>query len=171
MKNHYPYQEKVITYHEAKNISNELHRSGKTTVLVSGCYDIVHLGHVRFLFDAKKLGDALFVSVASDDIIRQLKGPDRPVMHQRYRASMLASLVPTDYVIISEEPISFPNRINFKQLMSSIMPDVLAVNSTDKSLDAKRELISSMGGKMAVIDVATTAITSTTEIIEKIKHL
>lgn len=167
----YPYRGKIKTYKQIGLIARTLHKANKKIVFVSGCYDIVHLGHARFLHDAKALGDILVVSVASDVVIRQLKGKDRPVMDQDYRAAMLASLIPVDYVVIDEEPIRMPERINFMKLLEIIKPDFFAVNSTDRSIPYKTKLIESLGGKLKVIDVEKTAITSTTEIIRKISSL
>ena len=171
MKNAYPYQHKIKTYKEIREIASKLRARGKKIVMVSGCYDIVHLGHVQFLIDAKKHGDVLIVSVGSDKIIRQLKGLERPVMNQSYRASMLASLIPVDYVVIDEEPLQLPHRINFEKLLSLVRPAFFAVNNNDKSIEVKKKLMSKYGSKLTVIDVESTAITSTTEILELLKRL
>lgn len=171
MKKAYPFQHKIKTYKEIAPISEDLHIKGKQIVMVSGCYDIVHLGHVQFLFDTKQTGDVLIVSVASDKVIRQLKGPERPVMGQMYRASMLASLIPVDYVVIDDEPLQLPERINFEKLLSLVKPAFFAVNNTDKSIEYKKQLVSKYETKLIVIDVKHTVITSTTKIVEKITRL
>jgi len=169
-KNH-PFYNKIKSYRKIGEITEKLHKQGKRIVMVSGCYDIVHLGHVRFLFDAKKLGDVLIVSVGSDKVVRQLKGPERPVMDERYRASMIASLIPVDYVVIDEEPLQMPHRINFEKLLSILKPACFAVNNTDRSIEIKKALVATYGTKLAVIDVKSTTITSTTEIADKIQKL
>lgn len=173
MINHkrYPFQNKILTYEQIESSVKGLHNLGKKIIMVSGCYDIVHLGHARFLFDAKKHGDILIVSVGSDKTLRQLKGPSRPVMDEQYRASMLASLIPVDYVVIDEEDTIMPYRINFEKLLSIIKPEYFAVNNNDKSIEIKRDLVARYGTKLIIIDVISTAITSTTEIIDKIKNL
>lgn len=93
------------------------------------------------------------------------------MMDQAYRAAMLASLIPVDYVVVDEEPIKMPERINFIELLKVVRPDILAVNSNDKSIPYKTALIASFGGKLRTVDVEKTAITSTTEIIRKISSL
>jgi len=173
MNNHpiYPYQQKIKTYAEIKKIAADLKKQGKRIVMVSGCYDIVHLGHVRFLSDAKIMNEILIMSVASDNTIKKLKGKDRPVMREMYRASMLASLIPVDYVVLDEEEITFPERINFLKLLSIIKPDYFAVNNNDKSIDYKRSLVAQFGTELRIVDVTSTAITSTTKIIQTLKSL
>jgi len=173
MNTSYPFFNKVKTYKEIEKIAEELRTQGKKIVMVSGCYDIVHLGHVQFLLDAKAKGDVLIVSVASDGVIRQLKGPERPVMDQQYRASMLASLIPVDYVVIDDEPLQLPHRINFEQLLSIIKPNFFAVNNTDNAIDIeyKKQLVSKYGAELIIIDIVSTYIIHTSEIVEKIKKL
>jgi len=171
MKISYPFQNKIKTYKEIGVIAETLHSQRKKIVMVSGCYDVVHLGHVQFLYDAKKQGDILIVSVASDSVIRQLKGENRPVMNQEYRASMLASLIPVDYVVIDEEPLQLPHRINFEQLLSIVKPALFAVNNTDKSIDYKKNLVGKYGAELTIIDIVSSKIISTTELAEKIQSL
>jgi len=171
MKISYPFRDKIKTYKEIGEIAETLHSQRKKIVMVSGCYDVVHLGHVQFLYDAKKQGDILIVSVASDSVIRQLKGENRPVMNQEYRASMLASLIPVDYVVIDEEPLQLPHRINFEQLLSIVKPALFAVNNTDKSIDYKKNLVGKYGAELTIIDIVSSKIISTTELAEKIQSL
>lgn len=170
-KSKYPYPEKILTYAQAGDVAVRLRAQGKKSVLVSGCFDIVHLGHVQFLKDAKALADVLFVSVATDETIRELKGEGRPVADMQYRASMLASLVPVDFAVLQEEPLSMPERINFEKLLSVLRPDFFAVNNTDKSVEYKRQLAVKYGSELKIVDVEQAAITSTTEIIGKIYSL
>ena len=167
----YPYQEKIKTYAEIERIVASLKREGKKIVMVSGCYDIVHLGHVRFLMDAKQKGEVLIVSVGSDKNIKQIKGPERPVMSQEYRASMLASLTPVDYVVIDEEPITLPDRVNFLQLLSLVRPHYFAVNNNDRSIEAKRILVAKFNASLRIVDVTLSAITSTTKILDILNGL
>ncbi|MBI5530085.1 MAG: adenylyltransferase/cytidyltransferase family protein [Candidatus Doudnabacteria bacterium] len=171
MQEFYPNKEKVVSYDAAGEVAKQAHLAGRKIVMVSGCYDIVHLGHVRFLTDAKALADLLIVSVGSDKSLTELKGAGRPVMNQEYRASMLASLLPVDYVVIENEPLQMPNRINFEQLVSKVKPDFFAVNNTDKSIDVKKELLNKYGCELKIVNVADSAITSTTELIKKIQSL
>lgn len=167
----YPYPEKILTYAEAEDAAAKLKSKGEKIVLVSGSFDIVHLGHVQFLKDAKAYGDRLFVCVATDDTIARIKGPGRPITAMEYRASMLASLIPVDFAVLQEEPLIMPERINFEKLLSILRPDFFVVNNTDKSIPHKRQLVEKYGGALKIVDVESSAITSTTEIVKKIYSL
>jgi len=167
----YPYQQKIKTYREIEEIAKSLKEKNIKIVMVSGCYDIVHLGHVRFLMDAKKAGETLIVSVGSDKNIKAIKGPERPVMNEGYRASMLASLLPVDYVVIDEEEIDVKSRVNFIKLLTIVRPDFFAVNNTDKSIEAKRTLVRQFGTALRIVDVTSSAITSTTKILDILNGL
>ena len=167
----YPYQEKIKTYAEIERIAKELKKKGKKIVLVSGCYDLVHLGHVRFLSDSKRKGEILIVSIGSDKNIKIIKGPERPIMNEAYRASMIASLLPVDFAVIDEEPITLPDRLNFEKLVSIIKPHYVAVNNTDHSIQAKQILLKKYCTKLRIIDVESTSITSSTKILSILKNL
>lgn len=85
-----------------KAIADEKSR-GKKIVFTNGCFDILHIGHLRYLFDAKALGDILVVGVNSDASVSRLKGPERPIVEQNHRMEMLLGLKPVDYVCVFEE--------------------------------------------------------------------
>jgi D-beta-D-heptose 7-phosphate kinase/D-beta-D-heptose 1-phosphate adenosyltransferase len=82
-----------IKLKELKQIVNKLKKEGKKIVLTNGCFDILHIGHVRYLEEAKKLGDMLIVGVNSDESVRILKGKGRPIMPEKERAEILSALM------------------------------------------------------------------------------
>ena len=97
------YAVKLKTLEELVTITRDLRRQGRQVVFTNGCFDLLHRGHVRYLDQAKTLGDVLIVAINSDASVRTLKGPDRPVMSHGERAELVASLGVVDYVIIFEE--------------------------------------------------------------------
>lgn len=94
---------KIITASELARVSQEFARQGKQLVFTNGCFDLLHVGHVRYLQAARALGDALAVAVNGDASVRALKGPARPVNPEADRAEVLAALACVDYVVIFPE--------------------------------------------------------------------
>src|SRR5437660_5295770 len=94
---------KIITLDELREKSEGLRSAGKRVVATNGCFDILHVGHVRYLAAARKLGDVLVVGLNGDDSVRQLKGGGRPVNRERDRAEVLTALESVDYVTIFPE--------------------------------------------------------------------
>jgi D-glycero-beta-D-manno-heptose 1-phosphate adenylyltransferase len=110
---------------ESKVVSPELlreqvgghKRRGERVVLANGCFDTLHVGHIRYLEGAKKEGDVLVVGVNGDKSVRELKGPGRPILDEKARAQLVAALRAVDYVVIFDEP-------NVEALLESLRPDV-----------------------------------------------
>jgi len=102
-----------------KRTINGERNAGKRIVFTNGCFDLLHAGHVHLLSEAKRLGDVLVVAINSDDSLRELKGPDRPYVHEDDRAFILDALEAVDYVVIFEQPDPIP-------LLEFLRPDVLA---------------------------------------------
>src|ERR671920_2132492 len=140
----------------------ELRAARRTLVFTNGCFDILHVGHVRYLAAARALGDALLVAVNSDRSVRALKGPGRPVMNEAERTEMLAALSSVDFVTVFEE--DSPRR-----LISELLPDVL-VKGGDYALDEihGREEVEAAGGRVLSLPFVEGA--STSSIIERIKQ-
>src|SRR4026209_1027285 len=92
--------EKILSLHELLGIRRDLRANGKTLVFTNGVFDLLHVGHVRYLATARALGDALVVAINSDRTVRELKGPDRPVFNQAERGEILAALRSVDYVTV-----------------------------------------------------------------------
>lgn len=120
-------------------------RKGARIVFANGCFDIMHVGHVRYLEGARELGDLLVVGVNSDEQVRQLKGAGRPFVPERERAEMVASLRAVHYVTI------FPEA-TVSELLLSIKPDVHA-KGTDYTVDTvpERQTVESYGGRVAIV--------------------
>lgn len=140
----------------AKNLKNE----GARIVFTNGCFDILHLGHVRYLREAKKLGDVLIVGLNSDNSVTALKGPGRPYVSELERAEILASLECVDFVIIFSE-------LRPDSLIKLIKPDIHVKGGDYKVSELpERKTVESLGGKVVVIPPIKGK--STTGIIEKI---
>jgi D-glycero-beta-D-manno-heptose 1-phosphate adenylyltransferase len=120
-------------------------REGSSIVLANGCFDLLHVGHIRYLESAKALGDVLVVAVNSDEQVRALKGEGRPFMPERERAEIIASLRAVDLVTIFTEP-------NVEGLLVDIKPDVHA-KGTDYTEETvpERAVVRSYGGRVAIV--------------------
>ena len=152
---------KILTLDEAAERVAVFKRQGKRVVFTNGCFDLLHPGHTRYLAEARALGDALLVAVNSDRSVRELKGPDRPVIPQDERAEILAALRVVDYVTIFDDPTP-------RQLIGRLLPDVLVKGSDwGPNNIVGREEVEAAGGR--VISIETVPGYSTSAIIEKIK--
>ena len=110
---------KTIPYNEIQKIAIELKADGKTVVFTNGCFDILHAGHVRYLQAAKELGDCLILGLNSDQSVRALKGPTRPINHQDDRAEVVSALSSVDYVVVFNEATA-------ENLVNEIKPAIYA---------------------------------------------
>lgn len=119
--------------------------SGKTIVLANGCFDLFHVGHLRYLAAARELGDVLVVGVNSDVQARRLKGEGRPVMPENERAELVAGLRCVDIVTVFPEP-------TVTELILAVRPDFHA-KGTDYTADTvpERDVIASVGGRVAIV--------------------
>ena len=153
---------KILTYEELMNERERLHRAGKKLVFTNGVFDILHVGHVRYLAQAREMGDALVVAINSDASVRELKGEARPLVNQNDRAEVLSALSSVDYVTV------FDN-ISPRSLIAKLLPDVL-VKGGDYALDQihGREDVEAAGGR--VISLPFVEGSSTSQIIERMKR-
>src|SRR5215212_63710 len=151
----------ILDRGELLRVRAELRAARRTLVFTNGCFDILHVGHVRYLAAARALGDALLVAVNSDRSVRALKGGGRPVMSESERAEVLAALAAVDFVTVFDE--DSPRR-----LISEVLPDVL-VKGGDYGLDEihGREEVEASGGN--VISLPFIEGASTTALIERMK--
>lgn len=133
----------------------------KNTVLVGGCFDILHFGHIYFLKKAKKLGDILVIALESDENTRKLKGPKRPIHTQKQRAEMLKSLSFVDKVIL------LPPSPDYLSLVKKVKPDVIAATQGDPLIKNKEKLAKLVGAKVVMIPKIKTP--STTQIAKLLK--
>ncbi|HEY1267279.1 MAG TPA: D-glycero-beta-D-manno-heptose 1-phosphate adenylyltransferase [Candidatus Binatia bacterium] len=135
---------------------------GKKIVFTNGCFDLLHVGHLRLLRQAKKLGNILIVALNSDRSVRENKGVDRPIVSESERAELIAALEMVDYVTLFDEPDPIP-------LLREIKPDVLVKGGDwGEGGVVGRELVESWGGKVAVIPYLEGH--STTNIIKKVER-
>ncbi|MGA8161426.1 MAG: D-glycero-beta-D-manno-heptose 1-phosphate adenylyltransferase [Acidobacteriaceae bacterium] len=111
-------EEKILEWAEARVRVTEWRTAGLKNVFTNGCFDLLHLGHVTLLDQARREGDRLIVGINSDDSVRSLKGPSRPVLREEARARVLAGLEAVDAVVIFDEPTPL-------QLIEALRPDVL----------------------------------------------
>jgi D-beta-D-heptose 7-phosphate kinase/D-beta-D-heptose 1-phosphate adenosyltransferase len=153
--------EKILTPEQMLRERERLRVVGRRLVFTNGVFDILHVGHVRYLAQARTLGDALLVAINSDRTVRELKGADRPVFDQAERAEILAALRCVDYVTV------FDN-ISPRSLITELLPDVL-VKGGDYQLDQihGREEVEAAGGQ--VISLPFVEGASTTQLIERMK--
>ena len=147
--------EKIKTRGELQKIFRELKRRGKRIVFTNGCFDILHIGHVRCLEEAKKLGDILIVAINTDRSVRSIKGPSRPLVPEAERAEVLSALACVDYVVTFDEPDPL-------SLISSLKPHVL-VKGGDWTPEAVvgREVVEREGGRVVIIPQVQGVSTST----------
>ena len=153
--------EKIISPEQMLGERQSLRAAGKRLVFTNGVFDLLHVGHVRYLAEARALGDALVVAINSDRTVRELKGPDRPVFDQAERAEILAALRSVDYVTIFDD-------ISPRGLIATLLPDVL-VKGGDYQLDQihGREEVEAAGGN--VISLPFVEGASTSSLIERMK--
>jgi rfaE bifunctional protein nucleotidyltransferase chain/domain len=151
---------KIKTLEEMIPLRLLLRNQGKKLVFTNGCFDILHIGHVRYLNRARSLGDALAVGVNSDRSVREIKGKSRPIVPEMERAEVLAALACVDFVFIFDD--STP-----KHVIDSIVPDVLVKGADwDLSEIVGRDTVEDAGG--VVLNIPLVEGASTTNIIREV---
>ena len=148
----------ILNWNELRSTVHRLKAEGKKIVFTNGCFDLIHIGHVRSLKEAKKLGDVLVVGLNSDRSVSLMK-PRRPIIPQEQRAEILASLDMIDYVSLFDEETPY-------ELIKLIQPDVLV-----KGGDWEKEDVVGVDIAKETHSIPYIQGISTTEIIEKIKKL
>ncbi len=156
--------DKVLRRSVLQKVVEDAKKRGKTVVLTNGCFDILHIGHVRYLQDARSCGDMLVVGVNSDDSVRKLKGPERPVVPEFERVEILAALECVDYVTIFTEDTPI-------ELILAIKPDVHVKGGdyrTERLIEA--DAVESVGGRIQIVSFTSTETEgrSTTNLIGRI---
>jgi D-beta-D-heptose 7-phosphate kinase/D-beta-D-heptose 1-phosphate adenosyltransferase len=151
----------ILSTDAAAAWADALHRDGRRLVFTNGVFDIVHPGHVRYLRDARALGDALVVAVNSDRSVRANKGPGRPINPERERAEVLAALASVDGVVLFDEDT--PHAV-----IARLQPDVLVKGSDWAENDiVGRDVVEARGGRVIRMDVSPGF--STTQLIEQVQ--
>ncbi len=145
---------------ELQNLLSDLRKSGKTIVTTNGCFDILHVGHVRYLEETKKYADVLIVALNSDKSVRSIKGEGRPINNENDRAEVLNALKSVDYVVLFDEDSP-------AELLAEIKPDV-HTKGADYNAETlpEAEIITKNGGRLEFIQFVEGK--STTSTIEKI---
>ncbi len=138
-----------------------LKRQKKQVVFTNGCFDLLHPGHVRYLQQARALGDALIVALNNDRSVRKLKGPARPILNETERAEVMAALGCVDYVTIFDD-------LTPRAIIATLLPDIL-VKGGDWSVDniVGREEVEAAGGKVMSLPYVDGC--STSDVIERIR--
>jgi rfaE bifunctional protein nucleotidyltransferase chain/domain len=149
---------KILNWHELKEAVARLKADGKKIVFTNGCFDIIHIGHIRYLKKARVFGDALVIGLNSDKSVSMIK-PKRPINPQNYRAEILSSLEMVDYVTLFDEETPY-------KLIKFIQPDILI-----KGGDWKKEDIVGSDIVKETLSLPYIKGISTTKIIERIKRL
>lgn len=125
---------KILNINEAIRTAQSLRKQNKSIVLVGGFFDILHVGHIKFLKKAKRLGDYLFVFLEDDEKSKKLKGKNRPINPQRVRAIILSSLKSVDFVILL---IKMTNNDKYDKIIGQIGPNVIATTYSDPAIEHK----------------------------------
>lgn len=153
---------KILTREELKHQVESWRAQGEKITLANGCFDVLHVGHIRYLRAAKHLGGRLVVAINADESVRALKGRGRPLMPAEERAEILAALSDVDAIVIFSEP-------DVAALIREIRPDIHA-KGTDYTAQnvPEREVVSECGGRVAI--VGDPKDHSATEIIRRLEQ-
>ncbi len=151
---------RILERDDLAAVVNAAKRKGSRIVFANGCFDVLHVGHIRYLEAAKALGDLLIVGVNSDEQTRRLKGEGRPLAPQNQRAQIVSALAAVDFVTIFHEP-------TVEQLLLALRPDIHA-KGTDYTEDTvpERDVVRSFGGQLAIVGDPKNH--SSSEIIDKV---
>lgn len=151
---------KILSLDQLRTERERLRQAGRRVVFTNGCFDLIHPGHVNYLQQARRLGDALIVALNSDRSVRELKGAKRPILTQNERAEVIAALGCVDYVTIFDEPTP-------RDIIAALLPDIL-VKGGDWGVDriVGREEVEGAGGQ--VLSLPFIEGCSTSDVIERI---
>lgn len=152
--------DKVLSLSEATALAEQWKSQGRKVVFTNGCFDLLHVGHATYLQQARALGDALFVGLNSDESVRRLKGPLRPVIAEHDRALLLASLAAVDGVIVFDEPTPHT-------LLTQLRPDVLVKGGSTQEI-VGREVVEAYGGR--VVRASLVEGVSTSAIVQRLQE-
>ena len=155
------YLEKVVSRPEIAAIAAQARRDGRHIAFTNGCFDLLHVGHIRYLAAARDAADLLIVGVNDDASVRRLKGPTRPLVPDAARAEVLAALAAVDYVTLFSEDTPY-------ELIRAVQPDLL-VKGSDWAPDqvVGRDVVEARGGRVLLIPVV--ADFSTTTLVERLR--
>lgn len=151
---------KLYPLSQLTKIIQEHKKRGQKVVLANGCFDLIHVGHIRYLKESKKKGDILVLALNSDSSIRKLKGEGRPILNQKERADIASSFYFIDYITFFDEP-------NVEKILLALKPDIHAKGSdyTEETVPEK-ETVKGYGGTIAI--TGGPKIKSTSQLIKEI---
>ena len=153
------WKKRLISQSDLMTLHETLKEKGKKIVFTAGSWDLLHVGQCRYMEEAKKQGDVLVVGVSSNSAIRQVKGPNKPILDEKIRAEMLTYLRSVDFVTILPEPSCQPS-------LGLLRPDVFITvkeDWTDNYKDSKEyKTVTKYGGEVVVVDRQSTALSTTT---------
>jgi D-beta-D-heptose 7-phosphate kinase/D-beta-D-heptose 1-phosphate adenosyltransferase len=153
-------KEKIKKKEDLRRIVDDLKTEGKRIIFTNGCFDLLHVGHIRYLEKAKAIGDILVVGLNSDQSVRNLKGEGRPILPDEERAEILSGLWCVDYVTIFDEPTPL-------ELIHSLQPHILVKGGDwTKETTVGKEVVEGLGGKVVILPFVQGA--STSNLIETI---
>ncbi len=152
---------KIVSREQARQLADQWRRSGEKIILTNGCFDLLHVGHIRYLRAAKQLGGKVVVALNADESVRKIKGENRPLMPESERAEILAALEDVDAIVLFSEP-------DVRTVIRELRPDVQA-KGTDYTPDSvpERDEVMAYGGKVEI--VGDPKDHSTTEILEQMR--
>lgn len=157
------WRKRLISQSDLLLLGDQLRKSGKKIVFTAGSWDLIHSGQCRYLEKAKSYGDVLVVGVSSNDAIRKVKGPNKPILDEKIRAEMLTFLASVDFVTVLPEPSCVPS-------LGLLKPDFYITVKEDWTSEYKKskeyKTVTNYGGEVLVVDRQSTSI-STTQILQR----
>lgn len=155
---------KILNIQQAGKESSRLRKKGKSIVLVGGVFDILHIGHIKFLEKAKKEADFLFLLLESDQSVRKLKGKNRPINKQEDRAYVLEALSSVDFIVKLKNTLKDSD---YDRITKLIRPEILATTEPDSYIFHKARQAKLVGAKLKTV-IKRIKDKSTTNLIEKL---
>jgi rfaE bifunctional protein nucleotidyltransferase chain/domain len=157
------WRKRLVSQSDLMTLSEQLKKAGKRIVFTAGSWDLIHAGQCRYLEKAKTYGDVLVVGVSSNDAIKRVKGPNKPILDEKIRAEMLTFLSSVDFVTILPEPSCVPS-------LGLLKPDMYVTVKEDWTSEYKAskeyKTVTGYGGEVLVVDRQSTSI-STTQILQR----
>ncbi len=157
------WRKRLISQSDLLSLGDQLRKANKKIVFTAGSWDLIHSGQCRYLEKAKSYGDVLVVGVSSNDAIKRVKGPNKPILDEKIRAEMLTFLASVDFVTILPEPSCVPS-------LGLLKPDVYITVQEDWTSEYKQskeyKTVTNYGGEVLVVDRQSTSI-STTQILQR----
>ncbi len=149
--------DKIINCQKLKTVLNSSKIHTKKTVVAGGCFDILHIGHIKFLQEAKKMGDTLIILLESDKRVKEIKGKNKPIFKLTERAQMLQALSFVNYIIL----LPYMNEDeDYENLLINLKPDIIVATSNDPNLRKKKKQAESIHAQLKTIPYLNTYSTS-----------